>query len=257
MVIIWTCNTAARRCRTCSTADHRRAWIWTSHDVADEDPTQSRFRFKTIVSQVVSASTFCAHFLSLLSWPLAQSKHLDLSILKILCVNHFIKNVQYFDCRKISCVFNYVLSQFFSNNVDVTHLFHWTTHITALSFLVASGDIKVVHTQCNTTPMNANINPSKHSGCCTPHLFSHQKLFILATSRFYGFSVGGLRLSKWCSWEHRSSSITVVRRREEFWDHAVVGPCIIAAWRWGHCAVSKWWATNTRWRREILQKYWV
>jgi hypothetical protein len=91
-------------------------------------------------------------------------------------------------------------------------LFHWTVHITAPSFLVASGDMKAVYTQCNTTPMNAYINPSKHSGCCTHHLFSHQKPSILATSRFYEFSVGGLRYSKRCSWEHRSSGITVVSR---------------------------------------------
>ena len=151
----------------------------------------------------------------------------------------------------------FIFSQFFAISADFTQLPHWAAHITAHSFLVAFGDIKAVHTQCNTTPMNTNINPSKHSGCYTHHLFSHQELFILATSRVYGFSIGGLRLSMRCNWEHRSTGVTCGPSCfgwSKFWDHVVVGLCTIEPWRWGHCAVSKRWVTNTLWRSAILQK---
>jgi hypothetical protein len=170
----------------------------------------SFFSFKNIVSQVLLTSTFCVHFWSFSSWPFAQPKHLDLRILNILCMNHGVEGT----CSILTAERLHVcliILPVLLNSV-VTQLFHWTAHITAHSFLVAFGDIKAVHTHCNMTPMNASINPSRHSGCCTYHLLSHQELFILATSRFYGCSVGGFRPSKRCSWEHISSDITVVRR---------------------------------------------
>lgn len=95
-----------------------------------------------------------------------------------------------------------------------------------------------------------SIVAAVHTTC-----FHIRNSFILATNRFYGFSIGGLRLSMRCNWEHRSSGVNCGPSCfgwSKFWDHVVVGLCTIEPWRWGHCAVSKRWVTNALWRSAIL-----